>query len=68
MGRSVPARGLRPLPRRPAGREYGIGNSLAPPHAVFGAARVLDLLSVRSPLFDAVTWVRGTPEREREKK
>lgn len=35
----------------------------APPHAVFDAARDLDLLSVHSPLFDAVTWMRAMPDK-----
>ncbi|WP_329317012.1 hypothetical protein [Streptomyces sp. NBC_01262] len=35
----------------------------APPGVVFDAARDLDLLSVHSPLFDAVTWVRAMPDK-----
>jgi hypothetical protein len=35
----------------------------ASPGMVFDAARDLDLLSVHSPLFDAVTWVRAMPDK-----
>ncbi|MGW6316563.1 hypothetical protein [Streptomyces sp. NPDC055099] len=35
----------------------------ASPDTVFDAARGLDLLSVHAPLFDAVMWVRGMPDR-----
>ncbi|WP_127358424.1 hypothetical protein [Actinacidiphila soli] len=35
----------------------------APSGVVFDAARDLDLLSIHSPLFDAVTWVRGMPDK-----
>lgn len=39
----------------------------APAGTVYAAARDLDLLSVHSPLFDAVTWARGLPERMRHR-
>lgn len=35
----------------------------APPGVVFDAAHDLDLLSIHSPLFDAVTWVRAMPDK-----
>ncbi|MFC8272474.1 hypothetical protein ACFUJR_08020 [Streptomyces sp. NPDC057271] len=39
----------------------------APPDVVYGAARDLDMLSIHSPLFDAVTWARGVPDRLRRR-
>jgi hypothetical protein len=39
----------------------------APPGAVFDAARDLDLLSVHSPLFDAVMWMRAMPDKLRNR-
>jgi hypothetical protein len=35
--------------------------------AVYGAARELDLLSVHSPLFDALMWARGLADRARHR-
>ncbi|MEU7005168.1 hypothetical protein [Streptomyces sp. NPDC046332] len=34
---------------------------------VYGAARDLDMLSIHSPLFDAVMWARGVPDRVRRR-
>lgn len=34
---------------------------------VYGAARDLDMLSIHSPLFDAVMWARGVPDRMRRR-
>ncbi|MFI9366548.1 hypothetical protein ACIG5E_36685 [Kitasatospora sp. NPDC053057] len=39
-----------------------VGIAAAPPVA-YQPARDLDLLSIHSPLFNAVTWARGLPER-----
>jgi hypothetical protein len=39
----------------------------AAPDVVYGAARDLDMLSIHSPLFDAVMWARGVPDRVRRR-
>ncbi|WP_406306473.1 hypothetical protein OH805_33495 [Streptomyces sp. NBC_00879] len=39
----------------------------APPSAVYEATRELDLLTIHSPLFDAVMWARGVPDRLRSR-
>ena len=39
----------------------------AAPDVVHGAARDLDMLSIHSPLFDAVMWARGVPDRVRRR-
>ncbi|WP_137990888.1 hypothetical protein [Streptomyces vilmorinianum] len=39
----------------------------ATPDAVYNAARDLDMLSIHSPLFDAVVWARGVPDRVRRR-
>jgi len=52
------------LPDFPFARLECAAVAAAPP-TVYEAARDLDLLSIHSPLFDAVTWARGLPERLR---
>lgn len=39
----------------------------AVPDVVYGAARDLDMLAIHSPLFDAVMWARGVPDRMRRR-
>ncbi|MFG3344177.1 hypothetical protein ACGF1Z_03820 [Streptomyces sp. NPDC048018] len=39
----------------------------AAPDVVYRAARDLDMLSIHSPLFDAVMWARGVPDRLRRR-
>ncbi|MGW5782313.1 hypothetical protein [Streptomyces sp. NPDC003863] len=39
----------------------------AAPDVVYRAARDLDMLSIHSPLFDAVMWARGVPDRVRRR-
>ncbi|MFD0367956.1 hypothetical protein [Streptomyces sp. NPDC059071] len=40
---------------------------VAEPDVVYRAARELDMLSIHSPLFDAVMWARGMPDRVRRR-